>query len=503
MYILALFVATIYFIKLGYNSIWMPNEALTADGVRYALQEGKILIPYFNGEPFLHKPPMSQWISLLGVFLFGFNEFGIRFFYAVLGLSMGILTYLLAREFTDKKTSLLAGIIMISSFQFIANARYATPEVPFSFFILLTIYLWYKGYKYKKKHLILLAFVSSSFAVLTKWPPGFIIPAGIIFLYLLWKDRKELLNPIYYLGTLLVLILSGWWFLYTYMNEKEKFLEMIYFENIKRLYGIQEDPFYFHLLNIPVSFLPYSFIVYAGTFWWFKKRVKSIDFFALWFLLMLVVFSIVKMKLPTYMMPAYPAMSIITAEFLTKSEWKRTKFLMSLFLFIILLVATGVLAYLSTFEILPFILPILLAFIFLYFNKSSYLLPALGGFVMSFYTMYTTLPYLEKFRHHKEIGYIIKGKDPMKELKVYQVGYRYFEGIPFYAERRTEITLNTENLTYPSIVLIPSSRLKELKDCTPLWKGKIFDGSEAQFFKFLVSTKTGNHLKEYTLCFSR
>jgi len=130
MYILFLCLALLYFINLGYNSVWMPNEALTADGVRYALKEGKIIIPYFNGEPFLHKPPMSQWISLLGVLIFGLNEFGIRFFYAILGISMGLLTYLLSKEFTDKNTSLLAGIIMISSFQFIANARFASPEVP-------------------------------------------------------------------------------------------------------------------------------------------------------------------------------------------------------------------------------------------------------------------------------------------------------------------------------------------------------------------------------------
>jgi len=189
--------------------------------------------------------------------------------------------------------------------------------------------------------------------VLTKWPPGFIIPAGIIFLYLLWKDRRELLNPLYYAGTVLVSVLSGWWFLYTFLSEREKFLEMLYFENIQRIYGIQEDPIYFHLFNIPVSFLPYSFLVYAGIIWWFKKRVKNIDLFALWFLLMFIVFSLVKMKLPTYMMPAYPAMSIITAEFLTKSDWKGFKVFSCIFLFLLLIFATAGIINLSAFEILP------------------------------------------------------------------------------------------------------------------------------------------------------
>ncbi|MDQ7082465.1 MAG: hypothetical protein Q9N34_05535 [Aquificota bacterium] len=48
---------------------------------------------------------------------------------------------------------------------------------------------------------MVLAFVSSALGVLTKGPVGFVMPALIVFTYLLLTDRRELLRPVYYLGT--------------------------------------------------------------------------------------------------------------------------------------------------------------------------------------------------------------------------------------------------------------------------------------------------------------
>ncbi len=499
-YILILCFGVVYFINLGYNAIWLPNEAFTADGVRYIFEEGKIIIPYFNGEPFLHKPPMPQWLSALGSLLFGLNEFGIRIPFALMGIGMGFLTYLLAKEFTDKKTATLSALIMISSFQFLGNARYATPEIPFSFFILLTVYLWTVGYKRKKNIYILLSSLPASLAVLTKWPPGFIIPASVIFLYLLLKDRKELLNPSYYIGTIFVVLLSGWWFLYLYINERERFLNMFYFENIQRIYGIQEDPIYFHLINIPVSFLPFSIMLYAAVMWWIKNKRKNMDLFGIWFLLMLFVFSLVKMKLPTYMMPAYPAMSILTAEFITKSDWRKTKLIISLFLFCLLIIAIPVLGQMTEFNIPVIAILFIMTVIFIFLSKNSTLLPAIGGFAFSFYLIYVGLNYIENFRHHKEVGLLIKEKDPERKFHVHQVGNWFFESIPFYSGRVNKPYSKPEDIKRPSFVLTPYDKYKYIDNCKIIWRKKMITVSEAQFFKFLTSIKSGDNMREYVLC---
>jgi len=234
----------LYFYNLGLNELWMPNEPFTADGVKEIYRGAPLLAPPYNGEPFLHKPPMTQWISAVGVYLWGMNELGIRFFHGILALLTGFITALFAREFFDWRTSFLSGLIFIASAQIYSNARMSTPEIPFTFFIVLSLYLWFLGYSRKRDSLILLAFLVASGGMLTKWIPGLLIPCAVAGLYLLLRNPREILRKVYLAGFLLSLVPFGIWFLYMSINYGDEFLRMFYYENFKRVYGIQSDPFF-------------------------------------------------------------------------------------------------------------------------------------------------------------------------------------------------------------------------------------------------------------------
>ncbi|MFN3814110.1 MAG: ArnT family glycosyltransferase, partial [Aquificaceae bacterium] len=189
LYFLLLFIPFLYFINLGLPQVWIPNESFYADASRHMLESFDFLTPYYNGQLRLAKPPMTYWIVSLGYAIFGINELGLRFFHALLGLLVGLLTFLLSKEvLKDTKTSLFSMLILLTSFQFFANARYASPEVPFVFFITLSLYLWLLGYKRGNTLLIFLAFLSSSLAMLVKGPAGFFIPASVVFLYLILNN---------------------------------------------------------------------------------------------------------------------------------------------------------------------------------------------------------------------------------------------------------------------------------------------------------------------------
>ncbi len=483
----------LYFYNLGLNEIWMPNEALTADGVRDMLEGGSLLSPQFNGEPFLHKPPLTHWLAYFGSLIFGLGEFGIRFFHAILGVLGGIVTALFAREIFDLRTSLLAGLIFLSSVQILANARTATPEIPFTFFILLTLYFWFLGYSRRKDLFIILGFLSSSFGMLTKWVPGFLIPASIWFIYLLFTDPREVLRKVYIYGSLLAFLPFSLWFLYMVSKHGDPFLEMFYYENIKRIYGIQSDPFYLHIVSIPATFFPYSFLVYMGTIWGLKRR--ELLLFNIWFLEMLLVFSLIKMKLPTYMMPAFPAMSIITAHFLCSAPWKKVVVWSVRALLIIGGVSVIGMAALTVVE-LPYLLLSLLL-IPVSFFMSRDLRPAMVGLSLALYSLAVSLPYLESFRHQKEIGSLVKQLDPEKSKALYLVGSHFFESLPFYAERKVIQVSDLKSVNSGSFFLAPRN---SSSNCLPLWKGKLYTGSEGRFFKFLLDLKKGRRLKEYILC---
>ena len=485
----------LYFYNLGYNAVWMPNESFYADSAKNMLKTGDFLTPIYNGELRLNKPPVTYWIVSLGYEVFGFNELGLRFFHALLGVLTGVITYLFTKKITrSENTAALSFLILCLSFIFIANARYASPEIPFTFFITLSLYLWYEYYTKKKEALFWLALTSSSLAVLTKGPAGFVLPAGVVFFYLLLNDPKELLKLKYYAGTVFVFFLSGWWFLYQYLVNKEEFLRVFIKENLKRIYALQKDPFYFYVLDLNVSFLPYSFIFFLALFWALKEKRRNLSFPLVWFFFIFLVFSIVKMKIPVYIMSAYPAMAIITAEFLNSRSLEKVKKLSLTFLWSILILATLWLSLYFKFSPLVFLLiPLsILPFVL----KRLELLPAFGAFAFLFYLSSVILPYVENFRPYREVGEQIRKIDPEGKLRTYELGF-FHHNLPFYADR--VIIRRAKEVKKPAIVLARKGSFK----CDPVKNWKLYTSSESRFFKFLLDIKRGKGFDEFFLCVIR
>jgi len=488
------FLIFLYFFNLGGNSVWIPNESFYADSAKNMIKTGDFLTPIYNGELRLNKPPLTYWLSALGFKLFGINEFGLRFFQALLGILTGVITYLLARKITNREdTAILSMVILNLSFIFIANARYTSPEVPFTFFITLSLFLWFIYYTEKRAIFFFFALLSSALAVLTKGPAGFILPAGVIFFFLLFTDWKELLKIRYYLGTLFVFLASGWWFLYQYLVNRDAFLEVFIKENIKRIYALQKDPFYFYALDINVSFLPYSFLFFLALFYTFKFKRKELSFPLIWFLTIFSIFSVVKMKIPVYVMPAYPAMAIITASFLMDEKFIRLKSFSLIFLGVIGIIAMVLMGFYFKFHwiLLIFILlsltPILL--------RKLVLFPAFAGFFTLLYLSSVVLPFVENYRPYREVGAKIKELDPQGKLRTYEIGF-FHHNLPFYGDRVIVRKKKPEKVESPAIVLVR----KKVYDCKPIATWKLYTSSESRFFKFLMDIKRNKRFDEFKLC---
>ncbi len=493
-FIIFLGVLLLYFYNLGYHQVWSPNEGFYADASKNMLKTGDFLTPIFNGEIRLNKPPVTYWLTAFSFFIFGLNEFALRFFQAILGYLTSLITYFFAKELYGEKAGILAFLSMSLSFLFFANSRYTSPEVPLTFFITLSIYLWYLSYTRKNNLLFLLALTSSAFAVLTKGPVGFVMPAFIIFVYLLLTDYRELLKIKYYLGTLYVIVLSGWWYLYQYIHNREILLEVFVKENIKRIYAMESDPIYQHFLDINVSFLPYSFIFYISLIWALKERRKELYLPIIWSLSFLIIFSIVKMKLPTYMMPAYPSMAMLVGAFLSSDVWNRVKTFSSVFLGIFILTAVYVGTFIfSTNFIFPVLFTLLLIPFFLY--RLYVYIPAFSGFMFLLYFIGLLLPQVEKVRYYREIGEFVKSLDPEGKMKFYEVGAFHYN-LPFYADRRVIPVNDISGVEKNSLILVR----EDIYNCKALAEWKLYKGSESKLFKFLMDVKRGRNIYTFRLC---
>jgi 4-amino-4-deoxy-L-arabinose transferase len=97
-YFILLLIFVISLFQLGSWGITESSEARYAQIAKEMFDSGNYIHPTKMGIYHYHKPPLTYYITALGYYLFGENEFGARFFLSVALLIQLILVY---------KTSLL------------------------------------------------------------------------------------------------------------------------------------------------------------------------------------------------------------------------------------------------------------------------------------------------------------------------------------------------------------------------------------------------------------
>ena len=134
--------ASLYLFDLGGRDLWDIDEGMHAVIAQNMLVTGDWVTPVFNGEAFLDKPPLFNWLTALSFLVFGATEFAARLPAALAGLGTVLVTYGLARRLYGKATGLVAGIVLATSLEMIIVSRIVQYDVPFILFTTLALYFY-------------------------------------------------------------------------------------------------------------------------------------------------------------------------------------------------------------------------------------------------------------------------------------------------------------------------------------------------------------------------
>ncbi|WP_299239405.1 glycosyltransferase family 39 protein [Sulfurihydrogenibium sp.] len=492
----------VYFWNFWFNAIWIPNESFYAEAVREMFESGNFLDIYYNYEPRFNKPPLTYWSIALSVFIFGMNEFAIRLPIVLMAFGSSFLTYKIANLLFDKKTAIFSFFAMALSFQFIINSRYASPEVPLLFFFTLTLYLFLKGYKENKFLYIFLSYVSLGLTVLTKGYPYILVIGGIVGLYLLAESNfnvKTWLNKIWqlkpYIGLPITLIIGLSWFVYMHLKFGSMFWQVYNEETIKRAFGeeFKFSDIFFYLIVILWGFLPYSLVFYFSLIDSYKKWLKEFSFIFSWFIVMLVIFTIAKGKIPTYFIQAFPALSIFVGYYLANYNpdgFKKYLWYFSFFVAtIIITVLNFGIVYLFKLDYFYYIFCVF-PFLYLIRYKDYKLLPFIAMLMTFLIFAISLLVKVEHYRPYKEIGKIVNEKVPDRSIPLI-IENRFFHNLPFYTKRKvlrdysSNQILEYQNNHKYILALVEEDTLKKLNNVEVVWNGYLYPNSESRFAVFL------------------
>ena len=293
------------------------------------VENGKFFLPTLHGVEPATKPPLYNWaaaaLSLVGG---GVTELTIRLPAVFCGLGVVFVTFLLAEALFSKEVGLFAGLVLILSHHFASLSSTARTDMMLCLFISLSLLFFLYAYRKpdRKSIFCILMFVCMGLGTITKGPVALALPSLIIVVFLFSeKNLKWLKSARLAWGLAIWLLITLGWFIPALIEGGREFFDIVvYDEMVNRFLGIgtraqKTRPFYYPTGHFFGKFLPWSLFVPSAVWRYWKSEdedeKKRLLLPIVWFFAVLIFFSVSRGKRSDYILPLYPAASVIVAQF--------------------------------------------------------------------------------------------------------------------------------------------------------------------------------------------
>lgn len=115
------------------------DTLLYAEIARNMVDSGDWIVLRSERMPIVDKPPLSIWPIAASFSVFGESPPTTRAWHIVVALGCVVLTYLIAREYYDRKTSMLSAMVLLSSILFYYMGFVPQQDIPGLFLICLGV----------------------------------------------------------------------------------------------------------------------------------------------------------------------------------------------------------------------------------------------------------------------------------------------------------------------------------------------------------------------------
>lgn len=314
-----------------FNTKGEPREAVVALSM---INDGNWILPINNGGDIPYKPPFFHWLIALFSLLPGYvSEFTARLPSALALIIMVVTGYRFFARRGDEPTAFVASLLTLTAFEVHRAGMNCRVDMVLTACIVGALYLLYRWYEKGLKGVPWLAILCMSMGTLTKGPVGIILPCFVMGVFLLLRgERFWITFGRFLLYAVLACILPALWYVAAWQQGGDAFLELVKEENLGRFMGkmtyeSHENPFYYNFIMLIAGWIPWTLLLLISLpvlytkrtalrhFSW--KKISPLQLFTwLSFLLILFFYCIPKSKRGVYLLPVYPFMAYLLAQFI-------------------------------------------------------------------------------------------------------------------------------------------------------------------------------------------
>lgn len=320
---------------LGLTDFYSKGEPREAVVAYTMVEHGNWILPINNGGDIPYKPPFFHWcIALFSLLQGHVSEFTSRLPSALALVAMSVGGFVFFARRKNANMALLATLLSLTAFEVHRAGINCRVDMVNTAFMVGALFLMYRWWERGKHTMPWLAILCMSGATLTKGPVGMLLPCAVMGVFML-TQRESLWSTVWRLGltALLSLVLPLCWYYAAYLQGGDEFLRLVKEENIDRLLGkmayeSHENPFWYNFLTLITGWLPYTLLFVFSLFvlpWkrfsksGFMQSVRRAEpmqvFVWLAFGLILFFYCIPKSKRSVYLLPCYPFMAWLMAQY--------------------------------------------------------------------------------------------------------------------------------------------------------------------------------------------
>ena len=320
---------------LGLTDFYSKGEPREAVVAYTMVEHGNWILPINNGGDIPYKPPFFHWcIALFSLLQGHVSEFTSRLPSALALVAMSVGGFVFFAKRKNANMALLATLLSLTAFEVHRAGINCRVDMVNTAFMVGALFLMFRWWERGKHSMPWLAILCVSGATLTKGPVGMLLPCAVMGVFML-TQRESLWSTVWRLGltALLSLVLPLCWYYAAYLQGGDEFLRLVKEENIDRLLGkmayeSHENPFWYNFLTLITGWLPYTLLFVFSLFvlpWkrfsksGFMQSVRRAEpmqvFVWLAFGLILFFYCIPKSKRSVYLLPCYPFMAWLMAQY--------------------------------------------------------------------------------------------------------------------------------------------------------------------------------------------
>jgi 4-amino-4-deoxy-L-arabinose transferase-like glycosyltransferase len=321
-------VALIWFANLEYRTLIKPDEGRYAEIPREMAASGDWVTPRLNDLKYFEKPPLQYWATATAYTVFGEHQWTSRLWAALTGFAGLLLVWFAGLRLFGRDAANYAALLLGSSMLYVMMGHINTLDMGVTFFITLGVFSFLlaqhsgsTAQQAASRNWMLLAWAGMALAVLSKGLMGIILPGTAVFIYCLVQRDFTVLKRMHWLAGLAVfLLITAPWFYLVMKANPEFFQRFFIYEHYTR-FTTRElgryQPWYYFVPILLTGALPWTVLLFDSLFHIGKPRsgdgkpFNAALFLLIWTVFIYVFFSISDSKLPSYLLPMFPALALL------------------------------------------------------------------------------------------------------------------------------------------------------------------------------------------------